>query len=59
MDPPAYIFPVITMRLFAEEKRSGAIELLLTAPVSDAQASALREQAALMQEEPLVWDPSY
>ena len=28
--------PVITMRLFAEEKRQGTIETLMTAPVSDA-----------------------
>ena len=27
--------PLITMRLFAEERRSGTIEMLLTAPVSD------------------------
>jgi ABC-2 type transport system permease protein len=27
--------PLVTMRLFAEEKRSGTIELLLTSPVSD------------------------
>ena len=29
--------PVLTMRTFSEEKRSGSIEFLLTAPVSDAQ----------------------
>ncbi|MEE9392189.1 MAG: ABC transporter permease [Planctomycetota bacterium] len=29
--------PLLTMRLFAEEKRSGSFELLMTAPVSDAQ----------------------
>ena len=29
------LVPVLTMRLFAEEKRSGTIELLMTAPVSD------------------------
>jgi ABC-2 type transport system permease protein len=28
---------VITMRLFAEEKRSGALEVLMTAPVSESQ----------------------
>ncbi len=28
---------VVTMRLFAEEKRSGSIELLMTAPVTDMQ----------------------
>ena len=29
--------PLLTMRTFSEEKRTGSIELLLTAPVSDAQ----------------------
>lgn len=31
------LIPLITMRLFAEEKRSGTIELLLTSPVTDMQ----------------------
>jgi ABC-2 type transport system permease protein len=31
-----FMIPMITMRLFAEEKRSGSIELLTTSPVSDA-----------------------
>jgi ABC-2 type transport system permease protein len=30
-----FVMPLITMRLFSEEKRSGAIELLLTYPISD------------------------
>jgi ABC-2 type transport system permease protein len=30
-----FLVPALTMRLFAEEKRSGTIELLLTRPVSD------------------------
>lgn len=30
-----FLIPLITMRLFAEEKRSGTIELLLTSPVRD------------------------
>lgn len=30
-----FLFPLISMRLFAEEKRSGTIELLLTSPVKD------------------------
>src|ERR1700736_2450831 len=30
-----FFIPMITMRLFAEEKRSGTIELLLTSPVKD------------------------
>lgn len=32
-----FLIPLITMRLFAEEKRSGTIELLLTSPVTDTQ----------------------
>ena len=30
-----FLMPLISMRLFAEEKRSGTIELLLTSPLSD------------------------
>ena len=30
-----FLVPMITMRLFAEEKRTGTIELLLTSPVKD------------------------
>ena len=30
-----FLIPMITMRLFAEEKRSGTIELLVTSPVRD------------------------
>ncbi|MEK7403785.1 MAG: ABC transporter permease subunit [Acidobacteriota bacterium] len=30
-----FVIPMITMRLFAEEKRSGTIELLMTSPVRD------------------------
>lgn len=30
-----FVFPLITMRTYAEEKRSGTIELLLTSPVTD------------------------
>ena len=32
-----FLIPMITMRLFAEEKRSGTIELLLTSPVTDTE----------------------
>lgn len=32
-----FLFPLITMRTYAEEKRSGTIELLLTSPITDIQ----------------------
>jgi len=32
-----FLIPAITMRLFAEEKKSGTIEMLLTKPLSDLQ----------------------
>jgi ABC-2 type transport system permease protein len=32
-----FVLPLITMRLFAEEKRSGTMELLLTSPVRDVE----------------------
>jgi ABC-2 type transport system permease protein len=32
-----FVFPLITMRTYSEEKRSGTIELLLTSPLSDLQ----------------------
>lgn len=32
-----FVLPLITMRTYAEEKRSGTIELLLTSPVTDLQ----------------------
>jgi len=32
-----FLIPMITMRVFAEEKRTGTIELLLTSPVTDMQ----------------------
>src|SRR5258705_9327311 len=32
-----FVLPLITMRTYSEEKRSGTIELLLTSPISDVQ----------------------
>lgn len=32
-----FVLPMVTMRIFAEEKRSGTIELLLTSPLTDWQ----------------------
>lgn len=41
------MLPVLTMRLFAEEKRSGTIELLLTYPVRDGEVLMGKYLAAL------------
>src|SRR5205085_6570197 len=32
-----FLMPMVTMRSYAEEKRSGTIELLLTSPLSDVE----------------------
>ena len=32
-----FLFPLVTMRTYSEEKRSGTIELLLTSPITDIQ----------------------
>src|SRR3989449_8048387 len=41
------VMPLVTMRLFAEERRSGTIELLLTYPVRDGAVLAGKYLAAL------------
>jgi ABC-2 type transport system permease protein len=43
-----FVAPLLTMRLFSEEKRSGTIELLLTYPVTDAGVLTGKFLAALM-----------
>ena len=43
-----FMVPVITMRLFAEEKRSGTIELLLTSPLKDYHIVIGKWMGALM-----------
>lgn len=43
-----FLMPMLTMRLFAEEKRSGTIELLLTFPVRDGDVLAGKFGAALV-----------
>src|ERR1700756_3663503 len=43
-----FLIPMITMRLFAEEKRSGTIELLVTPPVSDIEVILGKWLAALV-----------
>jgi len=43
-----FLIPMITMRLYAEEKRSGTIELLLTSPVRDVEVIVGKWLAALL-----------
>lgn len=43
-----FFIPLITMRLFAEEKRSGTIELLATSPVRDSEIIVGKWLAALI-----------
>jgi ABC-2 type transport system permease protein len=43
-----FLIPMITMRLFAEEKRTGTIELLATSPVSDFQVILGKWTAAVV-----------
>ncbi|HUO24450.1 MAG TPA: ABC transporter permease [Candidatus Aquilonibacter sp.] len=43
-----FMIPLITMRLFAEEKRTGTIELLATSPVRDLEIIAGKWLAALI-----------
>jgi ABC-2 type transport system permease protein len=52
-----FIPPVITMRLLAEEKRSGTIEPLMTAPVSDWQV-VLAKYIGAMAFYVFLWIPS-
>jgi ABC-2 type transport system permease protein len=42
-----FIIPMITMRLFAEEKRTGTIELLMTSPVRDFEMIVAKWLAAV------------
>jgi ABC-2 type transport system permease protein len=43
-----FVVPVITMRLLAEERRSGTLEVLLTSPVSEGQVVAGKFIAAFV-----------
>jgi ABC-2 type transport system permease protein len=43
-----FVIPIITMRLLAEEKRSGTIEVLMTAPVTEVQVVLAKFFAALL-----------
>lgn len=52
-----FIFPLITMRLFAEEERSGTLETLLTAPVRSWQVVCSKYAAAMIFYT-LLWVPA-
>jgi len=43
-----FIFPLLTMRLFAEEEKSGTLETLMTAPVTSAQVVFSKYLAAFV-----------
>jgi ABC-2 type transport system permease protein len=43
-----FLIPIITMRLFAEEKRTGTIELLATSPISDVEVILGKWLAAMV-----------
>ena len=55
--PLLFVCPLLTMRLFAEERRSGTIEALLTAPVS-AVGVTLAKYAAALTTYALMWAPT-
>ncbi|MEI8062630.1 MAG: ABC transporter permease subunit [Verrucomicrobiota bacterium] len=46
--PSLFIVPAITMRLLAEEKRAGTLEMLMTAPVTDFQVVFAKYLGAVM-----------
>lgn len=51
------VIPVLTMRSFAEEKRSGTLETLLTAPVTDAEV-VISKFLGLLTVYLLMWSPT-
>jgi ABC-2 type transport system permease protein len=55
--PLLFVCPLLTMRLFAEERRSGTIEALLTAPVSPAGV-VLGKYAAALLTYVITWIPT-
>lgn len=55
--PLLFVCPVLTMRLFAEERRSGTIEPLMTAPVS-VSAVVLGKYAAVLVTYVVMWLPT-
>ncbi len=55
--PFLIVVPVLTMRLFAEEKRQGTIETLMTAPVTDTQV-VLAKLAGVFTFYVVMWLPT-
>ena len=55
--PFVLVFPIITMRLFAEEYKMGTIETLMTAPIRDGQV-VLAKYAAALSFYIVLWAPS-
>ena len=55
--PMLFVCPLLTMRLFAEERRSGTIEALLTAPVG-ALGVTLAKYAAALCTYAVMWAPT-
>jgi len=55
--PLFFVCPVLTMRIFAEERRSGTIEPLLTAPVSTAGV-VLGKYFAVLAVYVAIWAPT-
>ncbi len=55
--PLLFVCPLLTMRLFAEERRSGTIETLLTAPVSPA-GLVLGKYLAAFATYVFMWSPT-
>jgi ABC-2 type transport system permease protein len=52
-----FLAPILTMRLLSEEKRSGTIEVLMTAPVTESEV-VLSKYIAAMVVYALLWLPS-
>jgi ABC-2 type transport system permease protein len=55
--PLLFVCPLLTMRLFAEERRAGTIEALLTAPVG-AAGVVLAKYAAALATYAIMWTPT-
>ncbi|MCX6996861.1 MAG: ABC transporter permease [Kiritimatiellaeota bacterium] len=55
--PTLMLAPLLTMRLLAEEKRSGTIETLMTAPVTD-PAVVLAKYAGALSFYGVIWAPT-